>query len=205
LRELGREVCAWAGPSGLPYLVIVTHEAVEAGVDANGELAASGLAPLMPLTGMIAGRVGRSAQLPEGLQLKVPDDDAGCESILDINTAAYGVSLDAAKPQVGRAAFWEGKVPVLGVAGGRPVASTAVFPVDGYRYVALVATQPGEQRKGYADAVMRHALEESAKRYGDWPTVLHATDAGRPIYERMGYARLALHTAYIEERFLGPH
>lgn len=202
LRQLGQEVCGWAAPKGLPYLLILTHEALESGVDAGAELAASGLVPLMPLTGMVAGRVDSSTMTPAGLQLTTPADDAGCATLLDVNSAAYGIPLDSAKPLIGTSAFWNDKVLILGIAGGRPVASTTVFAVDGYRYVALVATQPGEQRKGYADAVMRCALAESVKRYGDSPTVLHASDAGRPVYERMGYARLASHTAYIEQKFL---
>lgn len=205
LRKLGEDIRAWAAPTGVPYLVVLTYEALAAGVDADAELGASELVPLLPMTGMIAGRVAPPAQVPEGLQLKLASDDADCATILDVNAAAYGVPLDDAKGLLGRASFWQGKAPALGVAGGRTVASTAVFDVDGYRYVALVATQPGEQRNGYADAVMRFALQESVKLYGDRPTVLHATDAGRPVYERMGYARLATHMAYIEKRFLGEH
>ena len=34
---------------------------------------------------------------------------------------------------------------------------------------------------------------------------LHATEAGRPIYERMGYAPIAAHTVFIEKKFLGGH
>ena len=38
------------------------------------------------------------------------------------------------------------------------------------------------------------------------PTTLHATEAGRPIYERMGYAPIAAHTVFIEKKdFLGGH
>jgi hypothetical protein len=37
------------------------------------------------------------------------------------------------------------------------------------------------------------------------PTVLHATDAGRPVYARMGYDTIATHTAFIEARFLEGH
>jgi predicted acetyltransferase len=85
------------------------------------------------------------------------------------------------------------------------VASAAVLQVDGIRYVALVATEPSHQRQGYAEAVMRHALEVSARVHGERPTVLHATDAGRPIYARMGYQPIATHTAFIETRFLTGH
>jgi predicted GNAT family acetyltransferase len=77
--------------------------------------------------------------------------------------------------------------------------------VDGHRYVALVATDPGQQRRGYAEAAMRRALELSAGVHGERPTVLHATDAGRPIYQRMGYAAISTHTIFIEKSFLAGH
>lgn len=205
LRQMGEDVCAWARPSGLPYLLILTHEALESGVNPAAELGASGLVPMLPLTGMAAGRVAPPPAPHNGFRLTMPADDAGCSALLDINAAAYGLPLDDAKPMLGTAAFWRDKVLVIGESAGAPVASTAVFPVDGCRYVALVATQPGQQRKGYADAVMRAALEQSETTFGDSITTLHATDAGRPVYERMGYSRLASHTAFIEQRFLEGH
>ena len=55
------------------------------------------------------------------------------------------------------------------------------------RYVALVATHPKAQRKGYAEAAMRDVLERSLAAGLDRRTYLHATAAGRPVYERMGY------------------
>ena len=94
---------------------------------------------------------------------------------------------------------------MLGLADGKPAASAAVLMVEGYRYVALVATDPGQQRRGYADAVMRRALEIAATAHGERPTVLHATDAGRPVYERMGYAAISTHTIFMEQSLLGGH
>jgi predicted acetyltransferase len=76
---------------------------------------------------------------------------------------------------------------------------------DGYRYVAMVATDPAHQRRGYAEAAMRRALAVAAGRYGEQTSFLHATDAGRPIYARMGYEPVASHTAFIEKRFLDGH
>jgi predicted acetyltransferase len=77
--------------------------------------------------------------------------------------------------------------------------------VDGVRYVAMVATDPAHRRRGYADAAMRRALEIAADRHGDVLTVLHATDAGRPVYERMGYAPISTHTLLMEKHFLEGH
>ena len=52
---------------------------------------------------------------------------------------------------------------------------------------------------------MRQALANAAKVHGEIPTILHATDAGRPVYERMGYATISTHTLLMEKRFLEEH
>jgi hypothetical protein len=52
---------------------------------------------------------------------------------------------------------------------------------------------------------MRHALALSAVAHGDVPSTLHATEAGRPIYERMGYVPIASHTLFIDKKFLAGH
>jgi ribosomal protein S18 acetylase RimI-like enzyme len=159
----------------------------------------------MPLYGMLAQRVGPVDRMPEGLELKVANDEAACTAIMDVNSAAYAMPLGAANDVWGKAAFWKDHVEVLGSVAGQPVSSAAVLNVTGHRYVALVATAPGCQRRGYADAAMRHVLEVSRERHGDIPTFLHATEAGRPVYERMGYETVANHVAFMDKKFLGAH
>ena len=205
LQAEARQACEWAAPRSVPWMFVVTHEALAPGVDAASVLDSCGLTPMLPMTGMRAQRIAPAARFPEGLLLAVPDDHDSCAAVFDVNAAAYGVSLDACKPTYAKPAFWNGHVPALGRVNGAPVASAAVFMVDGYRYVALVATMPEQQRRGYAEAVMRHALDVAAATYGEKPTFLHATDAGRPVYERMGYEPVAAHTAFIEKRFLEGH
>jgi GNAT superfamily N-acetyltransferase len=204
LSARGREACAWAADRSVPWLLGVTHERLESGVDAAATLDACGLAVVMPMTGMLARTVGAAATVP-GLQLTVPQDDSGCAAIVDVNALAYGMDLEASKAAIGSRTFWKNQFPVLGVAGGKPVSSATVLMVDGYRYVALVATEPGHQRRGFAEATMRQALENAATAHGEIPTVLHASEAGRPVYERMGYARISTHTLLMEKRFLEGH
>ena len=205
LEARGRAACAWAAGKNTPWLMLVTHEALAPGLDAAATLARAGLVPMLPLTGMIARRVAPGRAAPAGLQLQVPEDDAGCAAMLDINSAAYGMSLDAAKPALGKHAFWAYHAPALGAVGGTPVSSAAVIMAGGHRYVALVATDPAHQRRGYGEAVMRHALDAAVQGHGDKPTFLHATEAGRPIYARMGYETVSTHTVFIEKRFLEGH
>jgi len=115
------------------------------------------------------------------------------------------MDLNASKPALGRGALWADHLLVVGRAGGAPATSAAVMLAGGHRYVALVATQPGQQKKGFAEAAMRHALAEAAGKFGERPSFLHATDAGQPIYARMGYEKVASHTCFIDKRLLGGH
>lgn len=205
LAESGRGACGWAAKQGVPWLLVTTQEALGDGVDATAALDAVGFAPLMPLTGMIAATVAPPARIPEGVQLTTPDNDAACAAITSVNSKAYAMDLDAANEIIGRRAFWCGQFPVVALASGSPVACAAAMMVDGHRYVALVATDPAQQRRGYADAAMRRALADAAAVHGERPTVLHATEAGKPVYERMGYRVIANHTVFMEKRFLTEH
>jgi GNAT superfamily N-acetyltransferase len=195
----------WAADKGAPWLLIVTHEALEAGVDAVALLDGCGLAPMLAMTGMIAQAVSPATRIPDGLQLDEPRDAEGCTALIDVNSAAYGMDLGASKPAYGVPAFWSGHVPVLGRVAGGAATSAVVLMAGGYRYVALVATNPAHQKRGFAEAAMRRALTIAEERYGRRPTFLHATDAGRPIYARMGYEPVSTHTCFIDKRLLTGH
>jgi GNAT superfamily N-acetyltransferase len=205
LQAHAREASAWAATQRVPWLFVVTHERLAPGLDAAAILDGCGLAPMMPLTGMLAERIAPLTSVPAGLELTVAKDDDACAALVDVNAIAYDMALDAAKDLIGKRAFWTTHHAVLGKAGGKPSSCAAVLMVDGYRYVALVATDPGHQRRGYAEAAMRRALDDAASVHGELPTVLHATAAGRPIYERMGYQTISNHTVFMEKTFLDGH
>jgi GNAT superfamily N-acetyltransferase len=205
LQGHARHASSWASTHRVPWLFVVTHERLAPGTDATAILDSCGFAPVMPLTGMLAQRVAPSATPPTGLELAVPEDDDGCSALLDVNGLAYDMDLNAGKDLIGKRSFWSNHVAMLGRTDGTPSCCAAVLMVDGYRYVALVATDPSQQRRGYAEAAMRGALEHAATVHGERPTVLHATEAGRPIYERMGYETISTHTVFMEKTFLSGH
>ena len=49
-----RRLAAWAAAKSVPWLLLVTHERLEPGVDAAATLDACGLAVVMPMTGMLS-------------------------------------------------------------------------------------------------------------------------------------------------------
>ena len=205
LEDAATRACAFAADKGVPWLFVTTNEAIDPGTDAAAVLDACGLAPIMALTGMVADQVAPVSRVPDGLQLTVPRDEASCSALLDVNSAAYAMDLEPGKVMMGQPEFWAPHFPVLGLADGKPACTSAVIMVDDYRYVALVATDPGHQRRGFADAAMRQSLDNAARVHGSGPTFLHATDAGKPVYERMGYRTVSSHTVFLEKRFLEGH
>jgi GNAT superfamily N-acetyltransferase len=205
LRSMSAAAREWAASRPVPYFFITTREMTAAGAGEEAALASAGFAPAMQLTGMIANGIATGAPVPDGLDLATPLDDASCTALVDVNGAAYGMDLGESRGLLGVRSFWKDHHVVVGSVGGTPVCCSAVLTIDGYRYVALVATHPDHRRKGYADAAMRRSLEDSARAAGPSPSFLHATDAGRPVYQRMGFEPVCLHTLYMETRFLEGH
>jgi hypothetical protein len=192
---------SWAAGRAVPWIFATTRETLAPDTDVAGVLDSCGFAPFLDLTGMLTTNVAPPTRTPDGLDLRVPQTDSECEAILEVNSAAYGMSLASGYSVWGKMAFWTDHCAVVGSVAGQPVSCAAVYLVDGLRYVAMVATAPGHQRNGYAEATMRRALEIS----GENPTFLHATDAGRPIYQRMGYQTIASHPVFIDKAFLTGH
>lgn len=75
----------------------------------------------------------------------------------------------------------------VGYLDGEPVASTAIVAEAGVAGLYAVATLPGYRRKGYGEAIIRHALEQCRRETGIETTVLQSSESGYALYERMGY------------------
>lgn len=114
------------------------------------------------------------------------------QAYADINSCAYGLPLGTVRTALGGSTLWKDKVHAyLGYENGVPVSAAATVANEGCLFLALVATAPGAQRKGYGEATVRKALFEGARATGLTRTVLHATDAGFPVYSRVGYRKVS--------------
>lgn len=115
----------------------------------------------------------------------------------DINSRAYGMPLDAGRDGLAGSVLWKsGMYAYLGLENGVPVSAAATVGTGNCLFLALVATVPEAQRKGYGEATVRKALFEGARATGLRRAVLHATLAGAPVYERIGYRKVASIGAY---------
>ncbi|WP_432950798.1 GNAT family N-acetyltransferase [Kribbella sp. CA-253562] len=106
----------------------------------------------------------------------------------DLNSRAYGFPLEAGRDGLSGSTLWKDEVHAyLGMRGDQPVTCAGTVAADGRLFVALVATDPEWQRRGYGEAVTRKALYEGAQATGLTRATLHATEAGAPVYPRIGF------------------
>jgi GNAT superfamily N-acetyltransferase len=80
---------------------------------------------------------------------------------------------------------------------GRAVAGGSASFVEGVSYIGWMATLPEYRGHGYAEALLRHMDVFMRRRYGVKETVLHATEMGRPVYERIGFRAVDEFAAYL--------
>ncbi|RJS25060.1 GNAT family N-acetyltransferase [Corallococcus sp. H22C18031201] len=151
-------------------------------------LQAHGLSPGMSIMGMAAERLQTPVRPPPPLDLLRVKDTWGYNAVADINATCYDVPRE-----VGREALASPDIygpacrAFVGCLEDKPVTTTSVLKVDDIAYVALVATLPEHRRTGAAESVMRQALMAAKQDWGLERAVLHATAAGRPVYQRMGF------------------
>jgi GNAT superfamily N-acetyltransferase len=186
---------------GVHWLMVISDDVVPGALRERltsvcGE---AGLQYALPMFGMATDVLLDPVRPLPTLDLRVVATAALREAVGDINAAGYGMPGELFRPVTGLPELWTDMIGVVGFADGTPVATASVALIDAIAYVALVATAPEHQGKGYAEAVMRRALEESREAWGVARTVLHATAAGQPVYRRMGYADVVRFDAFAGE------
>ena len=114
--------------------------------------------------------------------------DEQLQAYADLNSRGYGFPLEEGRDGLAGSALWKNEVyAYLAMRGDHPVACAGTIAAEGRLFVVLVATDPQWQRRGYGEAVTRKALYEGARATGLTRATLHATEAGAPVYPRIGF------------------
>lgn len=179
-------VCGFALSRKCPWMFAVLEPWLPAG--AADVLRAHGLEPAMHLTYMTATDLHPPNRPEPQLEYERVNSEDLAQLVLDMNCECYGMPAETGRSALAGGAMWmEDTYGYIGYSDGTPV-STATTLNDGDCLNAIcVATPAQHQRRGYAEAVLRHSLREAQRGTGLRRMVLHATDAGYPIYKRMGF------------------
>lgn len=157
----------------------------------------AGLAFSLQMYGMAGNFPSIAEPVHPSLQFVRVSTEEQLTAYADINSRAYGLALELGRDGLCGSALWKsGMYSYLALENGVPVAAAATVETDNCLFLAAVATLPEAQRKGYGEAVVRKALFEGAKATGLTRSVLHATMAGAPVYERIGYHKVATIQGY---------
>jgi GNAT superfamily N-acetyltransferase len=144
----------------------------------------------LPITGMVGDILPVEATALPLLRFERATNDRILQDYADMNSEGYGFPLEAGRAGLEGSQFWkEVAFAYVGYVKDLPVSAAAAIVNDGLLYLALVATRPQAQRQGFSEATVRYALSEAHKATGLRRTLLHATDAGAPVYRRVGYHR----------------
>ena len=139
------------------------------------------------LPGMIAERILPPVRALPPLDIRRVADEPTCDAFCAIGAVCFNVPLAWFREVFDNHTVWDAFSGYVGYAGGEPVSTAATVVSAGAVGIYNVATLPAHQRRGYGEAIVRHALAEAKRKSGVERTILQSTPQGLPIYERMGY------------------
>jgi GNAT superfamily N-acetyltransferase len=176
---------AHSAERGLPF-ALYFRDAVAPGVAAACE--AAGLVehwqpPLMVLDTIPP----EDEPLPD--RLVIEDVTAATyDDYLGTLAVGFGIPVEVVAPVLGpKLLDIPGFTAMLGRVDGAPVATSAVAVTGPTAGVYNIATHPDHRRRGYGVAVTAAAARRGADA-GCTHAALQASEAGEPVYRRMGYA-----------------
>jgi ribosomal protein S18 acetylase RimI-like enzyme len=197
LAARAREAASFASRKRELALITLCHELLPPLAQSNLDviLSREGYARAMALTGMSGDILPLEAHGHHDLHIERAENDGVV--VTDLNCMAYGIPLKSGRASLLRPSFWQSAFSYVAFEKQHAVATATTIVHGECLYLALVATIPEAQRKGYAEAVVRHSLQRAHEATGTTRTMLHATDAGFPLYKRLAYQAVAHFTSYL--------
>ena len=140
------------------------------------------------LPGMAAARLLPPRRKLPSIEIRRVEDEATRTAFCDIGCTCFHVPVRWFREIFFTEHVWRGGfVGYVGYTDGEPVATAATVTAAGAIGVYNVATVPAHRRRGFGEAVMRHAIDAAHRESGEERTILQATEHGLHLYLSMGY------------------
>ncbi len=148
--------------------------------------------------GMVAERVLPPGRPLPRLEIRRVGDDGTRLDFCQVGCACFHLPVDWFCEVFEHDAVWQSAFTgYVGYVDGQPVTTAATLVGADSIGVYNVATLPEHQRKGYAEAITRHGIEEARRRTGIERSVLQSTAQGFSLYVRMGYRTVTRFSIYV--------
>ena len=142
----------------------------------------------IPMTGMAGDILPMEVSGHPALRFERIFDHSTIQEFAQINCVSYDVPQETSFSLIKEHTLWhEHAYGFVAYEGDKPVSTATAIINEGRLFLFMVATMPEARRKGYGEAVVRHALQTAHEATDIRRTVLHATEAGYPLYLRLGY------------------
>ncbi len=177
-----------ARPNGGLFVMCLDNVAGAAKEALSTIVAQAKFVQAIPMTGMAGDILPMEAPGHPALRFERILDDSTIQDFAQINCVSYDVPVETSTSLVKEHTLWhEHAYGFVAYERNKPVSTATAIINEGCLFLFLVATMPEARRKGYGEAVVRHALQRAHEATGISRTVLHATEAGYPLYLRLGY------------------
>jgi len=159
-----------------------------------------GLRPLTEAPGMYTERLAPPEHKLPDLDIRPVVDAPTRTAFADIMSASFEIPHSVSTSVYGLERAWNGSFRgYVGYASGRAVTTAALVITGDVAGLYSVATAPQHRRLGFAEAIMRHVVQEAYRTAGVQRTVLQATSSGYTLYEKMGYRAVTTFQVHIAD------
>lgn len=160
-----------------------------------------GLRQLTEPPGMFAEALTAPDRNGPEIEIRAVKDAATRMAFCQIAATTFDLPLPIAAEVYTQPGVWESTFHgFVGYVGETAVTTAATVVDGGIAGVYSVATLAGWRRRGYAEAAVRHALDEAQREFGVQATVLQSTRFGVRLYQRMGYRTVTRFHVYLREQ-----
>jgi ribosomal protein S18 acetylase RimI-like enzyme len=155
-----------------------------------------GLRHSVDLPGMGADYIAPPVKPLPAITVRRVGDVATRDAFCAIGSVCFHVPITWFREVFDNRVVWDRFAAYVGYWNDDPVSTAAVVIGGGAVGIYNVATMPDQQRHGYGEAIMRHAIAEAQREHGLERSVLQSTPAGLRLYERMGYRQITRVSVY---------
>jgi ribosomal protein S18 acetylase RimI-like enzyme len=144
---------------------------------------------------MIAGALTKPSKALPLIQCVPVTDSPTRLAFGELTAVCFDIPFTIAQSVYSPERGWKGSYRgYVGMSGGKPVAIIATVVFGGAIGIYSLGTLPEHRRHGYGEAMLRAAIDLCPPGL---PIVLESTEAGYPLYRKLGFRELGAFTVYL--------
>ena len=156
---------------------------------------AIGMRQISQAPGMVAHSLVAPSRVLPALECRPVMDSSTRFAFAELTSVCFDIPFSVARAVYEPQSAWKGDYRgFVGFVAGRPVSMVALVRAEGALGIYSLGTLPDYRRRGYGEALLRTALSE---RQDGEPLVLESTEAGYPLYRRLGFKEAARFSVYL--------